>query len=51
MEDGKVSEVGNLNGSVLTIGVGEDQRRGLWDTNKIYWISGSGKYSEWVRVD
>jgi hypothetical protein len=49
MEDDKVSQVGTLNGSVLTIGEGAEQRRGMWDTNKIYWITGPGKCSEWVR--
>jgi hypothetical protein len=49
MGDGKNAEVGTLNGSVLTIGEGASQRRGMWDTNQIYWVSSSGKCSSWTR--
>lgn len=49
MENGKVTDTGSLKGSVLTVGEGDKQRIGMWDTNKIYWVTKSGGCSVWLR--
>jgi hypothetical protein len=49
MVDDKIIDQGTLKGSVLTIGNGDKQRIGVWDTNKIYWINPSNEYSIWIR--
>jgi hypothetical protein len=49
MAGSEVVEVGTLKGSVLTIGEGDSQQIGMWDTNKIYWVTKSGSCGVWVR--